>query len=151
MRDFERGLREVPGCSSCALALGYLYLEAGRPLDAEPLFEAASSGSPENRSLALLGVALVAGDKGDLRKSEKLLRRVLRVAAEPSWPRRELAKVLARAGRPHEALREIRKNLEKKPVSQLDLMLAIDIARLARDETALREFRERLPRGATRP
>ncbi len=151
MRDFQRSLREVPGCTSCALALGFLYLEADRPLDAEPLFGAASSGSPENRSLALLGLALVAGDKGDLRQSEKLLRRVLRESAEPSWPRRELAKVLARAGRPHEALLEIRKNLGKKPVSQVDLMLAIDIARLARDESALREFRESLPRGAKRP
>ncbi len=151
MRDYERSLRESPGCTSCALALGFLYLEATRPLDAEPLFKAASSGSPEDRSLALLGAALVAGDKGDLRESERLLRRTLQVAAEPSWPRRELAKVLARAGRPHEALQEIRKNLGKKPVSQVDLMLAIDIARLARDESALREFRESLPRGATRP
>jgi hypothetical protein len=151
MRDFQRSLREVPGCTTCALALGFLYLEVDRSLDAEPLFEAASSGLLENRSLALLGVALVAGDKGDLRESEKLLCQVLRIAAEPSWPRQKLAKVLARAGRPHEALREIRKNLEKRPVSQVDLMLAIDIARLARDETALREFRESLPRGATRP
>jgi hypothetical protein len=151
MQDFQRSLREVPDCTSCALALGFLYLEADRPLEAEPLFEVASSGPPESRSLALLGLALVAGDKGDLRQSETLLRRVLREAVEPSWPRRELAKVLARAGRPHEALREIRKNLEKKPVSQADLMLAIDMARLARDEPALREFRESIPRGATRP
>jgi tetratricopeptide (TPR) repeat protein len=151
MRDLQRSLREVPGCASCAVALGFLYLEADRPLDAERLFEAALSGAPEDRSLALLGVALVAGDKGNLRQSEKLLRRVLRVAAEPSWPRRELAKVLARQGRPEEALREIKMNLKKKPVLRVDLMLAIDIARLARDETALREFRESLPRGATRP
>jgi tetratricopeptide (TPR) repeat protein len=151
MRDYERSLREVPGCTSCGLALGFLYLEAGRPLDAQPLFELASAGSPEDRSLALLGAALVAGDRGDLRESETLLRRTLRVAAEPSWPRRELAKVLARAGRLEEALREIRKNLENRSISQEDLTLAIEIARLARDESALREFRARLPRSATRP
>ena len=138
--DFERSLREVPDCTLCATNLAFLYLADGRPADATPLLLQAVQGLPETATLALMGLSFAAEDAGDLAQAESRLREVLAVAAEPTWPTRELARLLARQRRFEEALAVIRQNLARNPRSRSDLGMAARIARGAGDEAAARAY-----------
>ena len=144
MADYERSLRETPGCSICRLRLGMLYLEAGRTALAEPLLVSSLRGLPVTRMQADYGLAQIAARKGDLPTAEKHLRSVVAASSNPVEPRRSLAAIIADQGRWQEAFGELRKNLDGGQSERADLELAIELAKRMGDRTAALEFERRL-------
>ena len=144
MADYERSVREAPGCSICRLRLGMLFLEAGRTALAEALLESSLRGLPVTRMQAEYGLAKIAAGKGDLLTAERRLRSVVAASSSPAEPRRSLAAIMADQGRSQEALRELRKNLDGGQAERADLELAIELAKRTGDRIAAQEFERRL-------
>ncbi len=138
--DFERSVREAPGCARCRNALGYLYLREGRIDGAEGMFLGALDGSPLVRTQALFGLAQTSALRGDRSTAASRLREVIATVADPSGPRRQLALLLAEAGKPREALSEIRKNLHDGRAAPVDYDMAIGFAGQVGDADAVREL-----------
>jgi DNA-binding NtrC family response regulator/tetratricopeptide (TPR) repeat protein len=79
LREAAAGLQrhgDPDRAEQCALALGRLLLDRGRPADARATFEAATAagGSPSGRRIAAVGVGLAWIDEGRLREAEAALR-----------------------------------------------------------------------------
>ena len=145
--EFERSLRESPGCAVCGLHLGFALLGQRRFVEANRVFKGALEGQPENRVLALMGLSRTEEELGDKIAAERHLRTVLAVAEDPRWPRRELARLLATSRRFAEALATIRKNAEAVSAEPIDLALGAQIARDAGDEALALRFKARLGGG----
>ena len=86
------------------LNVAALWLAAGRPHDAERVFDAILARDPENVP-AGIGLGMTAGARRDFRTAEVALQRVLRQdpARAPAWL--QLAQIYARTGRRPEAER----------------------------------------------
>jgi hypothetical protein len=131
--EYERSVREAPGCATCLAHLGYVLLREGRAAEAEPpLADAARRGPPLVRAQALYGLATAAAMRGKPGQAAERMREVVESVADPREPRRHLASLLASSGRAREAVDELRRNLRtgRHPA---DAELARSIARTAAD------------------
>ncbi len=143
--DLERSLREAPDCLRCRTMLGLLMSAGGRREEAEAmLLPAAAQALPETQLFALLGLARVAQQRGDRAAAAARWRRIVALAPDPTWPRRQLAALLLEDGKPAEAWAAIRGNLGVGTAMADDLALGISIARARRDEAGAWELSSRL-------
>lgn len=141
--DLRRSLREAPDCLRCRTMLGFLLNDLGRTAEAEAMLLPATDGLPETQLYALLGLAQAAHARGDRAAAVSRWREIAARAPDPSWSRRQLARVLLEDGRPGEAWAAIRKNLGRGE-SVEDLAIALQIARARGDTAEVRELSKRL-------
>ncbi len=142
--DLQRSLREAPDCLRCQTMLGFLLNDLGRTAEAEAmLLPAATNGLPETQLYALLGLARAAESRGDRAAAVSRWRQIAGLAPDPSWSRRQLARVLLEDGRPGEAWAAIRRNLGRGEAIE-DLVIAIQIAKAKGDAAEVRELSRRL-------
>jgi Tfp pilus assembly protein PilF len=143
-QDLERSLREVPDCLRCRTMLGFLLNEQGRPEEAEDMLWPATEGLPETQLFALLGLVRAAEQRGDRAAAVARWRRIIELAPDPSWSRRQLAGLLLRYGDPGAAWSEVRKNLGAARERVDDLELGARIAQARGDARAVSELSSRL-------
>jgi Tfp pilus assembly protein PilF len=142
--DLRRSLHEAPDCLRCRTMLGFLLTDLGRTAEAEAmLLPAASDGLPETQLYALLGLARAAESRGDRAAAVSRWSQIAALAPDPSWSRRQLARVLLEGGRVDEAWAAIRRNLGRGEALE-DLTIAIQIARAKGDAAEVRELSKRL-------
>jgi Flp pilus assembly protein TadD len=137
LSDLERSVHEAPSCVRCRVHLGTVYLRVGRPALARDLFVQALDGPSETRLYSMTNLALAYGALGDRVSAEAWLRAAIRYAPSQPWPRRELARLLGVWGRPRDALKVLRPNLESVDVTWEDVMLGRAVAPMAGDSHAL--------------
>ncbi len=140
LSDLERSVRDAPSCARCRAHLGSAYLRVGRPALARDALARALDGPSETRLFSLVEIALAHDVLGDRISAEASLRAAIGYAADESWPRRELARLLASWGRPRDALNALRPNLERTDATWEDVTLGNSLAPTVGDAGILQQI-----------